>query len=277
MKTLYDLLGVSCDADDEALNKAYRKAAKAYHPDLNAGDPNASRRFKQITTAIEILRDAKERAAYDQLLVRERQRRRLRQTHIVIANVGAAAAIVALVAGYALIRPAFSTSTTVSEASTMVSEAEDNAVQQLVAIGGEQGAPRAEPAGGDVERGRVEQGLAVVAVSEQLAAAEREPERRENEAARSEGDERPQAAERERPQTEPAAVLRVEQTCKHGSLGCGRTLREEPKTRPSRAMPEAARSATLARRAAPAPTQTAPNLLQRAGAGISGILQHCFL
>jgi hypothetical protein len=44
MKTLYDLLGVPCDVDDGTLNKAYRNAAKACHPDLNVGDPNASNR-----------------------------------------------------------------------------------------------------------------------------------------------------------------------------------------------------------------------------------------
>ena len=57
MRTLYDLLGVGSDADDEALNKAFRQAAKAHHPDLNAGDPDAARRFRQIATAIEILRE----------------------------------------------------------------------------------------------------------------------------------------------------------------------------------------------------------------------------
>jgi hypothetical protein len=101
--------------------KAYRKAAKATHPDLNAGDPKASRRFNHITTAIEILRDAKERAAYDQLLDRERQRRRLRQDHIAIVDtIAAAAVIVVRAAGYALTGPVFSTS-------TMASEVEDDA------------------------------------------------------------------------------------------------------------------------------------------------------
>jgi len=289
MKTLYDLLGVARDADDEALNKAYRKAAKAHHPDLNAGDPNASRRFRQITTAIEILRDAKERAAYDRLLERERQQRRLGRTRIIMAHIVApAVVIVVLTAGYAPIGPAFSTSTMVSEASTMVSEAEDNAVPWPVATGEEQGTPRVAPASGGVERGRLEQGLAVAAMSEQLAAAEREaglgrePMGRQNEAAaRSEQDERPQSAELERPLAEDEATLRSEQTCKRGNLGCGRnrpasvTLRKEPKARPS--VSEAPRSTALARRTAPAPSQTAPNLLQRAGAGISGILQHCLL
>jgi len=295
MKTLYDLLGVARDADDEALNKAYRKAAKAHHPDLNAGDPNASRRFRQITTAIEILRDAKERAAYDRLLEHERQQRRLGRTRFIMAHIFApAVVIVVLATGYAPIESAFSTSTIAAStiaASTMVSEAEDNAVPWPVATGEEQGTPRVGPASGGVERGRLEQGLAVEAMSQQLAAAEREaglvgePKGRQNEAAaRTEQDERPQIAELERPLAEDDATLRSEQTCKRGNLGCGRnrpasvTLRKEPKARPSAAISEAPRSTPLARRAAaPAPSQAAPNLLQRAGAGISGILQHCLL
>jgi curved DNA-binding protein CbpA len=41
MRTHYDLLGVRSDADDEVLRKAYHKAAKANHPDLNSDDPDA--------------------------------------------------------------------------------------------------------------------------------------------------------------------------------------------------------------------------------------------
>jgi hypothetical protein len=195
---------------------------------------------------------------------------------VIVNTIAATAVIVVLMAGYALIGPALSTSP--GEASAMVSEAEDNAVQPPVATGGQQGIPSVESTGGGgVERGRVAQGLAVVAVGEQLAAAEREvdlghePEGRENEAtARSEQDHRPRAAERERPQAEHAAALRAEQTCRRGSLGCGGnhpaavTLREEPKTKPST---EAPRAATLARRGAPAPPQAAPNLLRRCGGG----------
>jgi curved DNA-binding protein CbpA len=75
MKTLYELLGVSPDASDEALTKAYRKLAKMRHPDLNPNDPDAARRFREVTVAIAILRDAKRRSAYNQRLVRELQRR----------------------------------------------------------------------------------------------------------------------------------------------------------------------------------------------------------
>ena len=76
MKTLYDLLGVPADADAEGLRDAFRKAAKAYHPDLHAGDPDAPMRFREIVEAYDILRDADQRAAYDRLLKFERERLR---------------------------------------------------------------------------------------------------------------------------------------------------------------------------------------------------------
>src|SRR5215468_273147 len=133
MKTLYDLLGVRSDADDEALKQAYRKAAKAHHPDLNAGDPDAARRFKQIATAIEILRDEEQRAAYDRLLDWERQRRQLRRTRIIVADaIAAAVVIVVVVGGYAVIGPTFSTSAI--STSTMMSQPEDSAAQRPLAV-----------------------------------------------------------------------------------------------------------------------------------------------
>jgi curved DNA-binding protein CbpA len=82
MKTLYDLLGAGADDDAEGLRNAFRKAAKANHPDLHAGDRNAAIRFREIVEAYDILRDAAQRAAYDRLLKfeRERFRRRLKST-----------------------------------------------------------------------------------------------------------------------------------------------------------------------------------------------------
>jgi curved DNA-binding protein CbpA len=68
MKTLYDLLGALADDDAESLRTAFRKAAKATHPDLNAGDPDAPVRFRQIFRAHAILSDPEQRAAYDWLL-----------------------------------------------------------------------------------------------------------------------------------------------------------------------------------------------------------------
>jgi curved DNA-binding protein CbpA len=76
MRTLYDLLGARPDDDVEALKAAFRKAAKANHPDLHAGDQYAAIRFRRIAEAYEILRDAEQRATYDRLLRFERERLR---------------------------------------------------------------------------------------------------------------------------------------------------------------------------------------------------------
>src|ERR1700730_13191385 len=81
MKTLYDLLGARADDDAEALKRAFRKAVKAHHPDLHAGDPDAPLRFRQIVAANAVLRDAKQRATYDRLLQRQLLQRQLPQHH----------------------------------------------------------------------------------------------------------------------------------------------------------------------------------------------------
>ena len=76
IKTLYDVLGVRPDADEETIDRAFRDASKAYHPDLHGGDAEATSRFKDIAAAAAILRDPDRRAAYDLKLRRERRRRR---------------------------------------------------------------------------------------------------------------------------------------------------------------------------------------------------------
>jgi curved DNA-binding protein CbpA len=68
MKTLYDLLGALPDDDADRLRAAFRKAAKANHPDNNPDDPDAPQRFRQIVRAHGILGDERQRATYDWLL-----------------------------------------------------------------------------------------------------------------------------------------------------------------------------------------------------------------
>ena len=64
MSEFYDLLGVARDASPDDIKKAYRKLAMQYHPDRNR-EPDAEARFKEISEAYEVLRDADKRAAYD--------------------------------------------------------------------------------------------------------------------------------------------------------------------------------------------------------------------
>lgn len=62
----YEVLGVSKDADDAALKKAYRVLAKKYHPDTNPGDKEAEAKFKEASEAYAVLSDPQKRQQYDQ-------------------------------------------------------------------------------------------------------------------------------------------------------------------------------------------------------------------
>ncbi|HDZ38137.1 MAG TPA: molecular chaperone DnaJ [Marinobacter sp.] len=62
----YDILGLSRDADEKEVKRAYRKLAMKYHPDRNPEDKDAENKFKEASEAYEILADQSKRAAYDQ-------------------------------------------------------------------------------------------------------------------------------------------------------------------------------------------------------------------
>lgn len=61
----YEVLGVSRDADETEIKKAFRRLARELHPDVNRNDPEAEEKFKQAAEAYEVLSDAERRATYD--------------------------------------------------------------------------------------------------------------------------------------------------------------------------------------------------------------------
>jgi curved DNA-binding protein CbpA len=121
MNTLYNLLGIPPDADNETLKKAFREAVKATHPDIHTDDPDTLSRFRQIVAANALLRDAKQRATYDWLLQKrfrlkpEYQQRQLKLkrqqlrlgTMLIIVSPAIAVVVlaIALVHGYGLLAP----------------------------------------------------------------------------------------------------------------------------------------------------------------------------
>ncbi len=66
-KDYYGTLGVKKTATPEEIRKAFRKAARSFHPDVNPGDKRAEEKFKEISEANDILSDEKKRKVYDQV------------------------------------------------------------------------------------------------------------------------------------------------------------------------------------------------------------------
>src|SRR6516162_9573860 len=62
----YEILGLTRGASESDIKAAFRRLAKEYHPDKNAGDKRAEHKFKEVNEAYEALKDPQKRAAYDQ-------------------------------------------------------------------------------------------------------------------------------------------------------------------------------------------------------------------
>ena len=114
MATLYDLLGALPDDDADGLRAAFRRAAKASHPDVNPGNPEAAERFRRIVRANAILSDEQQRAAYDRLLevaLRQQSPKPKRSNfsgtirRLAADAIASAAVSAVLVGGYLLFRP----------------------------------------------------------------------------------------------------------------------------------------------------------------------------
>src|SRR5947209_2081053 len=65
IRDYYEVLGVSRDADEGTIKKAFRRLARELHPDVNTHDPQAEEKFKEAAEAYEVLSDPERRATYD--------------------------------------------------------------------------------------------------------------------------------------------------------------------------------------------------------------------
>ncbi|HEV8636285.1 MAG TPA: J domain-containing protein [Chloroflexota bacterium] len=79
----YAVLGVPMTASEREIRAAYRKLARRFHPDLNAGDKNAAEHFKRIKAAYETLSDPERRRRYDELRTKRTSSRRARRAQTV--------------------------------------------------------------------------------------------------------------------------------------------------------------------------------------------------
>src|SRR5262245_61172821 len=100
MVNFYKVLGVSTDADGAAIKFAFRRLAKVHHPDLNAGDKLAERRFQSINAAYAVLSKPTARAVYDAACAFERSEARRRMKSAAVAM--AASFVLTVTSGLAL-------------------------------------------------------------------------------------------------------------------------------------------------------------------------------
>ncbi|QHO78176.1 hypothetical protein ACH79_41945 [Bradyrhizobium sp. CCBAU 051011] len=176
MGTLYDLLGALPSDNAEGLRTAFRKAAKATHPDINPDNPDAALRFRELVRAYDILNDAEQRATYDELLAIALQpspttktTRTYERVHKLASNTMAASVISAvLVGGYVL----FGLFSTPPGAAEMLADRTTGRAQEVLAllpdtpVQDEAHSPR----GGEISTGAVTLTSAAPAVKEAGAA-----------------------------------------------------------------------------------------------------------
>jgi curved DNA-binding protein CbpA len=79
-ETYYDVLGVSRTATDDVIRAAFRKAAKAFHPDVNGGNPEAEKRLREVIGAYRSLRSPQKRMVYDQFLAANERASRISES-----------------------------------------------------------------------------------------------------------------------------------------------------------------------------------------------------
>ena len=90
IRTHYDNLHISADADAETVKQAYRRLSKQYHPDLNP-DPDAHRIMQLINQAYEVLSDPERRAEHDRWIAEQQVRQKVAEVRITVQRQPAAA------------------------------------------------------------------------------------------------------------------------------------------------------------------------------------------
>ncbi|WP_065752608.1 J domain-containing protein [Bradyrhizobium paxllaeri] len=182
MGTLYDLLGALPSDDAEGLRTAFRKAAKATHPDINPDNPDAAQRFRELVRAYDILNDTEQRATYDELLAialqpppETKTTHTYERLHKLASNTMAASVISAvLVGGYVL----FGLFSPPPGAAELLTDRTTGRAQEVLALlpdtpmQDEAHAPRGRevPPGGEVSTGTVTLASAAPAAKEVGAA-----------------------------------------------------------------------------------------------------------